>query len=145
MTTITRTTTRLTMKKMNTNLVYKDMFGNDIKEGDYIVYGAVDGRSGTLRAGKVLKLTQTKPDKYYPDREPEPKVQVASWSNFRAEGSWRTQEGIEPSGRQKNVTLSFLDRMIVVPAEAMGEKIKRDLEGPIFNWDGTEVISKAKK
>jgi len=127
-----------------TNLVYKDMFGNDIKEGDYIVYGAVDGRSGTLRAGQVLKLTTSKRDKYYPDRAPEPKVMVASWSNFRAEGTWRTPDGPEPSGRQKNVTLSFLDRMIVVPVESMGEKIKRDLAGPICGWDGLPIVKETK-
>lgn len=91
---------------------HKDMFGNEIKPGDYIVYGAVDGRSGTLRAGQVIELKTGAP--HWCTKEPELKVFVKSWSNF--------------SGRQKNVTLSFLDRLAVVPPETVSDEIKAALE-----------------
>ena len=89
---------------------HKDMFGRQIKVGDYIVYGAVDGRSGTLRAGQVIELKEAKDWRGVQTS----KLFVKSWSNFH--------------GRQKNVTLSFLDRLIVVPAETLSENIKRALE-----------------
>ena len=124
-----------------TNLEYKDLFGNDIKEGDYLVYAAVDGRSGTLRAAKVLKLTMSKPDKWRPEKPLEPKVMCATWSNFRAERtSWSNEPDFEASGRQKNVTLSFLDRMIVVPEAQVSDKIKKDLNGPICDWRGMPIV-----
>lgn len=123
-----------------TNLEYKDLFGNDIKVGDYIVYAAVDGRSGTLRSGRVLKLTTSKPDKWSPNKPLEPKVMCATWSNFRAQSTWRTNAESEPSGRQKNVTLGFLDRMIVVPADQVSDKIKKDLNGPVYDWRGDPVV-----
>jgi hypothetical protein len=112
---------------------YKDMFGRDIKVGDYIVYGAVDGRSGTLRAGQVVELTYSKSD--YGD--PSPKITAKSWSNFRSRDSWNSPKGKE-TGRQKNVSLGFLDRLIVVPAETVGEQVKKDLDGPYWTYDWKE-------
>lgn len=107
-----------------------DMFGKEIKVGDFIVYGAVDGRSGTLRAGQVLELKETKNW----SGEVEPKVFVKSWSNFRSKG-WGAPDDTR-SGRQKNVTLGFLDRLIVVPEEVVGEKVKKDLAGDVANYRG---------
>ena len=118
-----------------TDLVYKDLFGRDIEVGDYIVYAAVDGRSGTLRTGRVLKLTTSKPSKWSDD-PPEAKIFCSSWSNFRARG-WGKDD--ETSGRQKNVTLGFLDRMIVVDESQVSEKIKKDLAGPVCGWDGNPI------
>lgn len=109
-------------------MAHVDLFGTPIKAGDYIVYAAVDGRSGTLRVGQVLEL------------KPNGKVFAKSWSNFRAQGhSWTSDER---SGRQKNVTLSFLDRMIVVHDKMIPEKIWLDLEGPAYGWDGKELSAK---
>lgn len=89
------------------------MFGQDIKVGDYIVYAGLADRSAVLRAGRVLELKDTG------------KVFCQTWNLFKSQGySW--QEG-ERSGKQKNVTLGFLDRMVVVPAESVSEKIKHDL------------------
>jgi len=94
---------------------YKDMFGRDIKVGDYIVYGGLADRSAVLRAGRVLRLTENG------------KIFCESWNNYQAKGySWETEE---KSGKQKNVTLGFLDRLIVVPEDYVSEKIKRDLAG----------------
>lgn len=101
---------------------HRDMFGREIKVGDYIVYGAVDGRSGTLRAGQVVEL---KPPTANWRGEVEAKIKVKAWSNFRSQG-W---DGKEKSGRlDKNVTLGFLDRLIVVDPSTVSDKIKKDLE-----------------
>lgn len=124
------------MGKVDTSkFEYKDMFGNDIKVGDYIVYAGLADRSGVLRAGQVIELTCTKETRY--GGEPEPKIRCRSWNNFKAQSrSWKAED---PSGRQKDVTLGFLDRMIVVPAEQVSEKIKKDLAGPVCGWDGMPV------
>jgi hypothetical protein len=108
------------MTTNNDTLEWKDLFGREIKVGDWIVYSAVDGRSGTLRAGQVIKLTIGS-GRY--STKPKPKVSIKSWSNFRSEG-WN---GEELNGRQKNLTLSFLDRLAVVPEEYVSKKIKNDL------------------
>jgi hypothetical protein len=119
--------------------VYKDLFGRDIKVGDYIVYAAVDGRSATMRSGRVLELSHSKPSEY--SFEPiEPKITVASWSNFRAVGWGDGDE--ERSGRQKNVKLGFLDRLVVVPEDQVSDKIKKDLAGPVCDWSGKPVVTK---
>jgi hypothetical protein len=110
---------------------YKDMFGRDIKVGDYIVYGAVDGRSGTLRAGRVLELTYGSVG-----YKCGPKVKVDTWSNFRAQG-WN---GETKSGKQsKAVSLGFLDRLVVVDPSTVSDKIKQDLAGPATNYWGDPV------
>jgi hypothetical protein len=113
---------------------YVDMFGRQINEGDYIVYGAVDNRSGTLRAGQVIKLTCSKEEERVYDHKLDtyvfrhvPKLFVKSWSNFVSQGY-----GDKPrSGRQKNVTLGFLDRLIVVPPHVVSHQVRKDLEDPI--------------
>lgn len=105
---------------------YKDMFGRQINVGDYIVYAGLADRSAVMRAGRVLALTQSKTE--YSD--PEPKIRVSSWNNFRS----RTYNGEEKSGRQKDVSLGFLDRLIVVPEDYVSDKIKSDLDGPVSDY-----------
>jgi len=108
---------------------YKDMFGRDIKVGDYIVYAGLADRSGVLRAGRVIELTHSKTG--YGD--PEPKIKAQSWNNYRSKG-WNDNK--ERSGKQKDVSLGFLDRLIVVPENMVSEKIKKDLAGPFPDWSG---------
>jgi hypothetical protein len=113
---------------------YKDMFGRDIKVGDYIVYAGLADRSAVLRAGRVIELTHSKEKVSLYDRKTgkhsvgyEPKIKCESWNNFRSQG-W---SGEEKSGKQKAVSLGFLDRLIVVPADYVSDKIKEDLDGDI--------------
>ena len=114
-------------------MTHVDLFGTPIKEGDFIVYAAVDGRSGTMRVGQVIALTYNK-SLYGKD---EPKVRVKSWSNFRAGSS--TDVNDTRSGRQKDVTLSFLDRLIVIQKEMIPEKIWLDLNGPVCDYFGNPI------
>jgi hypothetical protein len=106
--------------------VYKDMFGRDIKVGDYVVYAGLADRSAVMRAGRVIELTHSKTGY----GTPEPKIKCESWNNFRATG-WN---GEEKSGKQKAVSLGFLDRLVVVPAEYVSERVKKDLDGPIASY-----------
>lgn len=113
---------------------YKDMFGRDIKVGDYVIYAGLADRSAVLRAGRVVELTHSKQKVSIYDRKTathrhdyEPKIRCESWNNFRAQG-W---SGEDKSGKQKAVSLGFLDRLVVVPEDYVSDKIKRDLDGTI--------------
>ena len=117
--------------------VYKDMFGRDIKVGDYVVYAGLADRSAVMRAGRVIELTHSKEQVSLYDRKTgehsygyEPKIKCESWNNFRSQG-WK---GEEKSGKQKAVSLGFLDRLVVVPAEYVSEKVKKDLDGPVTDY-----------
>lgn len=123
---------------MNEKSEHTDLFGREIKVGDYIVYSALDTRSATLRVGQVLALKFTKPTySYRNDGKPVAKVFCKSWSNFRCSG-WRAEDG-EVSGRQKDVTLGFLTRVVVVDPSTLSEKVKKDLDGPICDWLGKPI------
>jgi hypothetical protein len=119
---------------------YRDMFRREIKIGDYIVYGGSAGRSAVLRAGLVIELTCSK-GKQWDGRtqtsDYEPKIRIKSWNNYRAERSYKS--GAEASGRQKDVTLGFLDRLIVVHPDTVSDKVKRDLAGPVTDYFGTPL------
>ena len=106
----------------DTPTVHFDLLGQPINVGDFITYAAVDGRSGTLRIGQVIALTPTK-------------VRAKSWSNFRAQG-WGDDQR---SGRQKDVSLGFFDRIIVIQEEMIPEKIWIDLHGPVCGWNGKSI------
>lgn len=124
---------------MNEKTEHTDLFGREIKVGNYIVYAGAEDRSAVLRVGQVLKLTFAKNRRY---GEPDvAKVFCKSWNNFRSEGfSWR--EGLEPSGRQKNVTIGFLTRVVIVDPSTISDKIKKDLDGPICDWSGKPIGQK---
>jgi hypothetical protein len=92
---------------MNEKYEHTDLFGREIKVGDYFVYSAADGRSATIRVGQVLELRFGTPRRS--DGRAAAKIYVKSWSNFR--------------GRQKNVTLGFLTRVVVVPKESVSDEI----------------------
>jgi hypothetical protein len=117
-------------------LEHKDMFGRDIKVGDFIVYAGLADRSAVLRAGQVIELTYDKSWKDWRGGSPEPKVRAKSWNFYKAE---RERDGKVPSGRQKDVTLGFLSRLVVVPESQVGDKVKQDLAGPVMDWKGDPV------
>lgn len=87
---------------------YKDLFGREIKVGDYITYAANDGRCGVLRAGQVIELTK---GTVAGDEKKTPKVKIKS-AYFGVD--WHATSMKHKWVRQKNVTLGFLDRLIVL-------------------------------
>lgn len=119
---------------MNEKTEHTDLFSRPINVGDYIVYSATDGRSSTLRVGQVLELKTADKWSYKGDTSVA-KILVKSWSNFRSEG-YSDKGG---SGRQKNVTLGFLTRVVVVDPSTVSQKVKDDLAGPICGWDGKPI------
>lgn len=87
---------------------YKDLFGREIKVGDYIAYAALDGRCAVLRAGQVIELTKGTVNG---DEKKTPKVKVKSaYFGVDCHATSMKHRWV----RQKNVTLGFLDRLIVV-------------------------------
>lgn len=108
-----------------------DLFGRELKVGDYIAYSAVDGRSATMRVGKIEALKKRE-GRYAADQTYT--VFCRSWSNYRNSSSWYKTSTGAPTGRQKNVTLSFVDRLIYVSPEMIPEHIKKELEGEIGTW-----------
>jgi len=90
---------------------HKDIFGKEIKVGDYICYGAVDGRSGVIRVGRVVELSFR--DTYYEKGTPIVKVHAAEYG-------WKKC----PEPQSKAVTLSFTSRMAVLSEEQVSEDWK---------------------
>lgn len=87
---------------------YKDLFNREIKVGDYITYAALDGRCAVLRVGQVIELTK---GTVAGDEKKTPKVKIKS-AYFGVD--WHATSMKHRWVRQKNVTLGFLDRLIVV-------------------------------
>lgn len=106
---------------------YKDMFDNEIQVGDYIVYASLASRSAVMSAGRVLDLTVSKTADWRGKLVP--KVKITSWNNYKATGG--AYDNRRLSGRQRDVSLSFPDRMIVVPASAISDIVKEDLSNPV--------------
>ena len=130
---------------MNEKSEHTDLFGNQINVGDYIVYSAADGQSSTLRVGQVLELKMAEQKGWDHKTMTSKKIDVAkvlckSWSNFRSEG-YSFGEPVECNGRQKNVTLGFLTRVLVVHPDSVSDKIKKDLDGPVCDYMGRPLKS----
>jgi len=86
---------------------YKDLFGKEIKVGDYITYAANDGRCGVLRVGQVTELTHSK-ENY--SGKVIPKIRAKS---ARYGLSYKTD--VYGWERQKDISLGFFDRLVVIP------------------------------
>jgi len=114
---------------------YRDMFGREIKVGDYVVYAAVDGRSAVQRVGRVTKLSSGSGSWR---GESIPKIVCETWNYHQAVRSDWDRETREythvpfgQSGKQsKQVSLGFLERLVIVPAEHVHPKIIEDLNQP---------------
>lgn len=95
----------------------KDIFGKEIVIGDYIIYGAADGRSAVLRVGKVINIVKSK--RQYCEDEIE-KLKVLAVQEDFGEGprSIKTHE----SAIKKVVTLEFGERTCVVPLNVLSNE-----------------------
>ena len=126
---------------MNEKSEHTDLFGRAIKPGDYIAYSGSEGRCPVIRIGQVIELKTVVKDKWKDEpTETVAKVFCKSWSNFRSEGfSWGEDADKEKSGRQKNVTLGFLTRVVVIDPSTVSEKVKKDLDGPICDYRGLPI------
>ncbi len=93
--------------------MHKDIAGEEIKVGDFIVYTALAGRSAVMRFGRVVDLKERDASLYGPkDKIPTLRVITAeaSWSQ---KGRWNLQK------KGGVVTLGFLDRLLVVNGDVL--------------------------
>lgn len=90
------------------NSQYKDLFNREIKIGNYITYAALDGRCGVLRVGQVIELTK---GTVAGDEKKSPKIKIKS-AYFGVD--WNARSMKKKWTRQKNVTLGFFERLIVI-------------------------------
>lgn len=83
---------------------YKDLAGQDMAVGDYIVYSAAAGRAGVMKLGQIVELSERRD----------------TWTNKHAAvvkavtiDQWRTWSGgLQNKG--KPVTLGMFERILVV-------------------------------
>lgn len=107
------------------NNQYKDLFNREIKVGDYIVYSAVDGRSGVLRAGKVVELTQSK-EIDYSTEEKIPKIRAKS--AYYGFIDWKGDTRIDGWSKQKDVSLGFFERIIIAQKDTLPKELLEILD-----------------
>ncbi len=50
--------------KLRGDPIGKDIFGNELYVGDYIVYGSMSGSSARLKAGRIVRVNVKKPGPY---------------------------------------------------------------------------------
>lgn len=91
---------------------YTDCFGRNMGVGDFVVYAATAGRSATLRAGRVVALSQSKG--FGSNGAPTVKLLTVT-KGWR--GGWSIQNGGSP------VTILMLRNLCGVPAETLPPEI----------------------
>lgn len=94
---------------------YRDLAGQEIKEGSYIVYAALWSRSPVLKFGKVVSLSSRDPSYY--QKESTPTIKAITVDRF-----WGNKGKFELQKEGKPVTLGFLDRLLVVNDLPQGVK-----------------------
>lgn len=102
---------------------YKDLNGIDIRPGDYIVYSALWDRSAILKYGVVTRLEKRK-GSYYSNTQEVPTLRVVSVDRS---GRWNKETNEhyyvwELQNKGKEITLGFLDRLLVVPKAMVPEE-----------------------
>jgi hypothetical protein len=113
------------------NMEWKDMAGNHIQPGDYIVYAALWDRSATLKYGRVTRLAERKSAYTYTnqDRVPVPTIRVISvdrsshWEDGKYLGVvWHVQKD------GKEVALGELERMLVIDRHQVPKDVRELLD-----------------
>lgn len=91
----------------------RDVLGNEIKEGDYIVYGAAKGRCAGLNIGRVKEAKGT-------GRIRASGV-VVSWGKYAAAG---TGWGYADNPKRRDVFLAYPERICVIPESSVSAELK---------------------
>lgn len=90
---------------------YTDILGQSLNIGDYIIYGAVDGRSGVIRIGRITELTKGRGALY--DKEAL-KIKCKA-----VESGWGL--GLRPLSRE--ISLEYFLRICKIPKEIVPENV----------------------
>jgi hypothetical protein len=94
---------------------YQDFFGNNINPGDYITYAALDGRCAVLRVAQVIALSNRRPSQWNTKEDLAETLKVRSVELYFG-------KDIRPIERV--VTLGFLKRLVVIPADSVPQHWK---------------------
>lgn len=105
-------------------LEYRDMSGNLINEGDFIVYAAHRGRSSVLKFGIVTRLVTYKPS--YNDKE------APTLRAITAEKGWSNSWTVQNNGRE--IKLGDLNSVLVVGDKNVPYEINETLSAKYFDY-----------
>ncbi len=97
--------------------MHKDLLGQELHVGDYIVYAGTFDRSAQLRVGRITKLAFRN---QYDRKEPVETVQAKAVQGFWWSGG--------PKPTQRVVTLGYMDRICKIPAGSVSDKLKEIIE-----------------
>lgn len=108
---------------------YKDLAGNDIRVGDYVVYSALWDRSAVLKFGKVERLAEREANWYR--KKPEATIRVRTVDRHT---EWRDGKPLKEywmlQKQGQETTLGFLNRMLVIGSEHVPPDALRVLNMP---------------
>lgn len=92
--------------KLRGGPVGKDIFGNELYVGDYIVYGSMSGSSARLKTGRIVRVNVRKPGPYARAGE-EPKISVtvrAVTKNYNWQTKTSSWEAASTTGTLQNLS-----------------------------------------
>jgi len=102
----------------------KDVLGNEIKAGDYIVYGAAKGRCAGLNIGRVTATEMTKAHGSYEGRNDTLRVTSeavqVSYGRYERTGC----DSYSSNKKPRKVSLFFSERICVIPESVVPQAIK---------------------
>jgi len=104
---------------------HKDIAGQSIKPGAFVIYAALWDRCATLKYGIVTKL-RIRPDITlppkggYPQGRPTIRVLSVDRSTRHHQGTWTVYWELQKEG--KEMALGFLDRLLVVPENVVPDE-----------------------
>src|SRR6478736_7577235 len=95
---------------------YRDLAGQDIKVGDYVIYSTSEGRAAVMKLGQVTELTRRKTPRHewgnWNFAIFDPTVKVVSIDPWREGSTWEWSRALQNGGRP--VTLGEFGRILVV-------------------------------
>lgn len=102
----------------------KDVLGNEIKAGDYIVYGAAKGRCAGLNIGRVVAAEMATAHGAYDGRTKALRVTAesvqVSWGEYTRTG----MDSYSDRKKPRKVSLFFSERICVIPESIVPQAIK---------------------
>lgn len=94
---------------------YKDMLGNPIKAGDYIVYSAINYRSAEMRGAKVVELKVVEQKRWNDQTKTYDPYLEGKLSVYAAELGYVSAGIRGPRPMTRKASVSHLNNVLVVP------------------------------
>jgi len=119
------------------SLEYRDLTDRAIHEGDFIVYASLWSRCAVLKYGLVTRLEKRTASYYNKDETPTLRVISVDRSGVWEKTGEKLTYRWELQNKGKEITLSFLDRLLVVN--------KSEVPPAAFNLLVCESLKREKK